>query len=108
MTLQQELITELDQFLQKCEQIYPANDLLKIDLHCHDYNSDVPDELLGRILNLPETWLKTNRLIETLKKNDCSAFTITNHNNARSCYEMLDKGHDILVGTEFSCNSTRL
>ncbi len=103
MTLQQELITELDQFLQKCEQIYPANDLLKIDLHCHDYNSDVPDELLGRILNLPETWLKTNRLIETLKKNDCSAFTITNHNNARSCYEMLDKGHDILVGTEFSC-----
>jgi hypothetical protein len=45
MTLQHELITELDNFLQKRELIYPSHELLKIDLHCHDYNSDVPDEL---------------------------------------------------------------
>lgn len=30
-------------------------------------------------------------------------FTITNHNNARSCYEQQDLGVDILTGAEFSC-----
>ena len=29
--------------------------------------------------------------------------TITNHNNARSCWALLDQGHDVLVGAEFTC-----
>lgn len=78
-------------------------DLIKIDLHCHDYNSDKPDELLGRILNVPETWLESESLLKTLKKHGSTAFTITNHNNARSCWEMQDKGYDILSAAEFSC-----
>lgn len=82
---------------------YPAEDVLRMDLHCHDYNSDVPDELLGRILNLPETWLESEMLVKTMKKNNCNSFTITNHNNARSCFEMQDKGYDILTAAEFSC-----
>ncbi len=32
-----------------------GQDVLKMDLHCHDRNSDVPDETLGRILRVPET-----------------------------------------------------
>ncbi|MFZ4411711.1 MAG: glycosyltransferase [Bacteroidales bacterium] len=102
-SFQKELINELNNFQTQQFAKYPIDDTLRIDLHCHDYNSDVPDELLGRILNLPETWLKSEALIKTLKQNDCSAFTITNHNNARSCYEMQDKGFDILTAAEFSC-----
>jgi glycosyltransferase involved in cell wall biosynthesis len=102
-SFQKELINELDNYLSKEFLKYPIDDTLRIDLHCHDYNSDVPDELLGRILNLPETWLKSEALLKTLKQNHCNAFTITNHNNARSCYEMQDKGHDILTAAEFSC-----
>jgi glycosyltransferase involved in cell wall biosynthesis len=76
---------------------------LKIDFHCHDYNSDVPDELWGRMLGLPETWLKTKDLLKCLKKNDCDVVTITNHNNALSCWDLMAEGHDVLVGTEFTC-----
>ncbi len=42
-------------------------------------------------------------MLEVLKKNHCNAFTITNHNNARSCFEQQDRGIDILTGAEFSC-----
>ena len=94
---------DLEEFLQHEYEKYPCDDLIKIDLHCHDYNSDVPDELIGRILNIPETWLKTERLIKELKKNQCDVFTITNHNNARSCYELQEKGFDVITGAEFSC-----
>ena len=89
--------------LNSLSEIHSKDNLLKIDLHCHDYNSDKPDEILGRILNIPETWLPTDVLLKTLKKNSCDAFTITNHNNARSCWELKDQGHDILSGAEFSC-----
>lgn len=95
--------SELALFLEHNRLIYPEKDTFKIDLHCHDLNSNVPDELLGRILNVSETWLPTSNLIGTLTKQGMEAFTITNHNNARSCFEMLDKGFDILVGAEFSC-----
>jgi glycosyltransferase involved in cell wall biosynthesis len=80
-----------------------GEDVLKIDLHCHDRNSDVPDETLGRILRVPETWLPTAKLLRTLKANGADALTITNHNNARSCWQALDRGEDILPGAEFSC-----
>jgi glycosyltransferase involved in cell wall biosynthesis len=76
---------------------------LKIDLHCHDFNSDVPDELWGRILRLPETWLRSEDLLKCLTSNGVDAFTITNHNNARSCWTMLDKGIDVLSAAEFTC-----
>lgn len=102
VSFQQQLQTELEDFIAKQSKKYPADELLKIDLHCHDYNSDVPDEILGRILGVPETWLKSEKLIENLKKNGCTAFTITNHNNARSCHQLNEKGYDILVGAEFS------
>jgi len=42
-------------------------------------------------------------LLDVLRKNNCNAFTITNHNNARSCFEQQDQGVDILTGAEFSC-----
>lgn len=42
-------------------------------------------------------------MLDVLKKNNCTAFTITNHNNARSCFELQDRGFDILTGAEFSC-----
>lgn len=76
----------------------------KIDLHCHDHNSNVPDEALGRLLGVPETWLPSEQLMATLEKAGMNAKTITNHNNARSCWELLDKGVDILPGAEFSCH----
>ncbi len=102
-TFQQELRKELDAFLSQQKNKFPENEVLTIDLHCHDHNSDVPDELLGRILHLPETWLKTKKLLKTLQANGCNALTITNHNNARSCYELQKKGIDVLTAAEFSC-----
>ncbi|HLP42749.1 MAG TPA: glycosyltransferase, partial [Fibrobacteria bacterium] len=78
-------------------------DILRIDLHCHDRNSDVPDETLGRLLRVPETWLPTARLVETLRSSGADVLTVTNHNNARACWELLEKGEDVLPGAEFSC-----
>ena len=100
---QKNLKDELDRYLAEQETWFPRKDIIKIDLHCHDYNSDVPDELIGRILRVPETWLPSERLLKELKKNGCDAFTITNHNNARSCYVQQDKGVDVLTAAEFSC-----
>ena len=94
---------ELRQFLLEEKQKFPVAETLKIDLHCHDYNSDIPDELIGRILNVPETWLPSKKLLEELQRKECDTFTVTNHNNARSCYELQDKGYDILTAAEFSC-----
>ena len=102
-TFQEQLSEELKSYLAVEKEKYPSDELLKIDLHCHDYNSDVPDELLGRILNVPETWLPTEQLLKTLKRNNTTAITVTNHNNARSCFDLLDQGKDVLVGAEFSC-----
>ena len=78
-------------------------DFVRIDLHCHDRNSDVPDETMGRLLRLPETWLPTRELVRTLRRHGADALTVTNHNNARSCWELLDKGEDVLSAAEFSC-----
>ena len=103
LTLQSELKSALDCFLAEQFEKFPREDLLKIDLHCHDCNSNEPDELIGRILNVPETWIPTNRVVEELKKNGCEAITITNHNNARSCYALQEKGVDVLTAAEFSC-----
>lgn len=100
---QENLKNKLDSFLSAQASRFPKEDVLKIDLHCHDYNSDVPDELIGRILRVPETWLSSERLLTELEKNGCNALTITNHNNARSCYILQDKGIDILTAAEFSC-----
>ena len=59
----QSLSTELNTFLAAEADRWPEEDVLRIDLHCHDLNSDVPDELWGRILGLPETWLATEDLL---------------------------------------------
>ncbi|MCB0804915.1 MAG: glycosyltransferase [Bacteroidales bacterium] len=102
-SFQESLIRDLNTFLKEQEKRFPADEVLKMDMHCHDHNSDVPDELLGRILKVPETWLKTSDLLKTLKQNGCDAITITNHNNARSCFELLHSGKDVLTASEFSC-----
>ena len=99
----QSLTREFNEFLRHQAERYPDEDRLRIDLHCHDYNSDVPDELWGRILGLPETWLKTSKLVKCLKSNGSDVVTVTNHNNARSCWKLLDSGQDVLVGAEFTC-----
>ncbi len=99
----QSLKSEFDQYLGQQSSKYADKDCLVMDLHCHDFNSDVPDELWGRILALPETWLKTKKLVKCLKKHGCDAITITNHNNARSCWDLQEKGHDVLVAAEFTC-----
>lgn len=99
-----DLRRDLDGYLELESQRFEREDCLKVDLHCHDHNSDVPDELWGRILGLPETWLKTKNLVKCLEQNQCDVVTITNHNNARSCWDLLDKGHDVLVGAEFTCH----
>ncbi len=102
-SLQNRLSEALNVFQKEFESKYPIEDLIKIDLHCHDLNSDVPDEIMGRILNVPETWLKTDDLLKELRANDVDSITITNHNNARSCFELQKLGVDVLVGAEFSC-----
>ena len=98
-----ELNKEFSAFISRQDKKFPKDEVLIIDMHCHDYNSDVPDELMGRILNVPETWLETDKLLDTLKNHGCNAFTITNHNNARSSFELADRGIDVLTAAEFSC-----
>ncbi len=98
------LSIEFNQYLLDQGDRYPPSECLAVDLHCHDHNSDIPDELWGRILGLPETWLKTKDLVKCLKHHGSDVFTITNHNNARSCWQLLDKGQDVLVGAEFTCH----
>ena len=103
-TFDEHINSLINSFVNEQKVRFPQDEILTIDLHCHDYNSNVPDELLGRILGIPETWLSTDELIATLKNHGCDTFTVTNHNNARSCFELLDKGFDIVVGAEFSCS----
>ncbi len=98
------LHSEFNHYLEKEANKFDLANCLKIDLHCHDHNSDVPDELWGRILGLPETWLKTKKLVKLLNKNGCDVITVTNHNNARSCWNLLESGHDALVAAEFTCH----
>ncbi|MBN2040125.1 MAG: glycosyltransferase [Spirochaetes bacterium] len=101
--LHNEIISELNEFTKEQQNRFPSDEILTIDLHCHDYNSNEPDEIIGRLLTLPESWQESESLINTLRQNGCNALTITNHNNARSCYEMQDRGEDILTGAEFAC-----
>ncbi len=101
-SFQEQLKSNLELFLETQLKGYNQDDLLKIDLHCHDYNSKIPDETLGRILGVPETWLQSKDLIQRLEKSGCDTFTITNHNNATSCWQLQEEGFDILTGTEFS------
>ncbi len=100
---QQSLQQEFGDYLQQATAKLDLNNCLRMDVHCHDYNSDVPDELWGRILGLPETWLKTKDLVKCLKKNHADVITVTNHNNARSCWELIKQGQDVLVAAEFTC-----
>jgi len=97
---------EFARYLRLESTKYPADECLRVDLHCHDHNSDLPDELWGRILRLPETWLETDRLVAVLKRNGSDVVTITNHNNARSCWDLQEAGHDVLTGCEFTCHFT--
>lgn len=90
-------------YLQDQSTHFPSRDCLRIDLHCHDKNSDLPDELWGRILRLPETWLPTEKLVKVLRRNGADVVTITNHNNARSCWDLQDAGIDVLPAAEFTC-----
>ncbi|HVT34788.1 MAG TPA: hypothetical protein VHE37_04370, partial [Nevskiaceae bacterium] len=106
LSFREKLQLELGSYLRHEETRFNPADRLKIDFHCHDRNSDVPDELWGRLLGLPETWLETRDLVKCLQGNGCDIITITNHNNARSCWDLLDKGQDVLVGTEFTCHFT--
>ena len=98
-----ELFGELEEFLMHEGARYPREEVLQIDLHCHDFNSDKSTEPLGRILNLPETWLSTDKLLQTLTQHGCDAYTITNHNNARSIWPLKEAGADILSAAEFTC-----
>lgn len=102
-TFNEQIVSMLNIFVNEQKKRFPSHEVLTIDLHCHDHNSNIPDEQLGRILGIPETWLPTEDLLTTLKNHGCDTYTVTNHNNARSCYELLDKGHDVLVSAEFSC-----
>ncbi|MDT8447632.1 MAG: glycosyltransferase [bacterium] len=90
-------------YLDRAQGDFKPSETLRFDPHCHDFNSSEPDELWGRILRLPETWLSSEDLLRNLTAQGCQAKTITNHNNALSCWQMMDKGHDILPGAEFTC-----
>ncbi|MEM8563898.1 MAG: glycosyltransferase [Pseudomonadota bacterium] len=98
------LAREFKAYIDKASRQFPREDCLRVDLHCHDHNSDKPDELWGRILGLPETWLKTKHLVRCLRDNGSDVVTVTNHNNARSCWQLQKDGEDVLAGCEFTCH----
>jgi glycosyltransferase involved in cell wall biosynthesis len=102
-TLNKKVKDEIEKLSNESGKRVPERERLTIDLHCHDRGSSEPDELMGRILGIPETWIESKDLITTLERHGCDTFTITNHNNARSCFDLLDQGYDILPGAEYSC-----
>ena len=102
-TFYQQIKTAYQAGLEERQNVIPEDERIRIDLHCHDENSTETDELWGRILRYPETWLKTDNLVKRLQHNGCNAITVTNHNNARSCWDLLERGIDVLVGAEFTC-----
>jgi predicted metal-dependent phosphoesterase TrpH len=77
---------------------------LRADLHLHDEESRIPDERLGRLLGFSETWVTLEQQRRVLASNGVELLTITNHNNARSCWRLLEAGHDVLPGAEFTCH----
>ncbi len=95
---------EYEAFLHASAAQLSADELIRIDLHCHDHNSNVPDELWGRLLRLPETWLKTDELTAALARANTDLVTVTNHNNARSCWALRDAGEVVLSAAEFTCH----
>lgn len=102
-TFKKQIAQQFQAYLDQAQAAFAPAQTLRLDPHCHDHNSSEPDELWGRILRLPETWLPSEDLLKNLEAQGCGAKTITNHNNATSCWEMMDKGHDILPGAEFTC-----
>jgi len=100
----QDIREQYETFLEQAPAEFDPRETIRIDLHCHDYNSDVPDELWGRLLRLPETWLKTEELTAALARAGTDLVTITNHNNARSCWALQQLGQEVLTGTEFTCH----
>jgi len=102
-TFRQELRRQLETLVAKSAARFDADETIRIDLHCHDLNSDVPDEVLGRILHWPETWVSTEDVRSALQRSGAQALTITNHNNARSCWALQDLGIDVLPAAEFTC-----
>jgi predicted metal-dependent phosphoesterase TrpH len=94
---------ELENTILRSQSLIPENERIRIDLHCHDRNSDKPDERLGRMLGVPETWVTTEELLGTLRSNGTDLVTVTNHNNARTCWDLLERGQDVMPGAEFSC-----
>jgi len=102
-TFREKNTADLQHFIDQEALGLDPNNILRMDLHCHDLNSSEPDELWGRILRLPETWLGTDELVTNLRSKGCGPITITNHNNATSCWQLMDKGVDVLSGAEFTC-----
>jgi len=94
---------EFDNFLLRAQSLIPQDELLRVDLHCHDAGSDVSNNPLGRLLGVPETWTSTEEVLKTQRFHGMDVHTVTNHNSARSCWKQLDKGVELLVGAEWSC-----
>ncbi len=100
----QDIRRQYDSFLGAAAAAFEPTEQLRVDLHCHDRNSDVPDELWGRLLRLPETWLETDALVAALRRAGTDLITVTNHNNARSCWALQQQQQPVLTGAEFTCH----
>ena len=94
---------ELSRFLERQAARFPKDETLRIDPHCHDWRSGPRKDAVARTLRLPETWTSTDEVLAALGRSGVDAVTITNHDDVKSCYELQDKGIDVLVGAEFSC-----
>ncbi len=98
-----ELRRRFGELRQREDARFPQDECLRMDLHCHDYNSDVPDEIVGRMIRSSETWVSSEQVLECQRNTGMDVYTITNHNNARSCWEQLDKGRELMPGAEWTC-----
>ncbi len=99
----EDLRESFEAFIANQGSRFPSNERLAIDLHCHDRNSDVSEETLGRLLRVPESWVPTQQVLVALQRARVDVVTMTNHNNARSCWDLLHQGHDVLAGAEYDC-----
>jgi hypothetical protein len=89
--------------METLQQAVTSSAMIKADIHLHDEESRVPDEILGQLLGMSETWVTAVRVRDTQRSNGVDLLTITNHNNATACWKLLQQGRDVLPAAEFTC-----
>ncbi len=103
-SFRREVEKRLRDILDGEERLLNSASTLKIDLHCHDHFSDHSVEVIPGLLKAVDSYTPTEELLRCQKENGMDAFVITNQSQGRSCFDLREKGMDVLTGACFLVN----